>query len=320
MNEIAWIALLVFTGLVFLILALYLHMSKRLQKKAFISKVECYAAVEPNVKEETGRTDRVRENYFSRFAGKLAPLSKPKSEEELGHRRRKLSMAGYRRPGQLVLFYAAKVMLAVIVPVCLMIAHVMFDLFESQTALGVMTILCAVAGFYLPDFFIHLAVQRRQEKIRLGFPDALDLMVVCVEAGMGLDQTIKRIADEMKLSHSVISEEFGLMNLEMRAGRSRQDAMHNLAARTGVEDVRSLVTLLIQTEKFGTSIAQALRVHSDSMRTKRRQKAEEMAIKLPVKMLFPLILCIFPALFVVIVGPAVIKIYRAIIQTHLGGG
>jgi len=319
MNEIAWIALLVFTGLVFLILALYLHMSKRLQKKAFISKVERYATVEPAVKEETSRADHVRENYFFRFAGKLAPLSKPKSEEELGHRRRKLSMAGYRRPGQLVLFYAAKVMLAVIVPVCLITAHVLFDLFESQTTLGVMTILCAVAGFYLPDFFIHLAVQRRQDKIRLGFPDALDLMVVCVEAGMGLDQTIKRIADEMKLSHSVISEEFGLMNLEMRAGRSRQDAMHNLASRTGVEEVRSLVTLLIQTEKFGTSIAQALRVHSDSMRTKRRQKAEELAIKLPVKMLFPLILFIFPALFVVIIGPSIIKIYRAIIQVNLGG-
>ena len=320
MNEIAWIALLIFAGLVFLILAMYLHMSKRLQKKAFISKVERYATVEPPVKEETSSTEHVRENYFARFAGKLAPLSKPKSEEELGHRRRKLSMAGYRRPGQLVLFYGAKVILAVLVPACLMMGQIMFDLFESQTALGVMTILCAVAGFYLPDLFVHFAIRRRQEKIRLAFPDALDLMVVCVEAGMGLDQSIKRIADEMKLSHSVISDEFGLMNLEMRAGRSRQDAMHNLSARTGVEEVRSLVTLLIQTEKFGTSIAQALRVHSDSMRTKRRQKAEEMAIKLPVKMLFPLILCIFPALFVVIVGPAAIKIYRAIIQTNLGGG
>jgi len=320
MNEIAWIALLIFTGLVSLILGLYMQLMNRRQKQALISKVEKYATVEPVAREEQRQMKSGRDNLFARFAGKLAPLSQPKSEEELGYRRRKLSMAGYRRQGHLIIFYGAKVILAVIVPVCLMTVHVMFDLFESQTTLGVMTILCAVAGFYLPDLFVHFAIRRRQEKIRLSFPDALDLMVVCVEAGMGLDQTIKRIADEMKLSNSVISDEFGLMNLEMRAGRSRQDAMHNLATRTGVEDVRSLVTLLIQTEKFGTSIAQALRVHSDSMRTKRRQKAEEMAIKLPVKMLFPLILFIFPALFVVIVGPAAIKIYRAIIQSTIGGG
>jgi len=319
MSEIAWIALLIFAALIFLILAMYLHMMKRLQKKAFMTKVEKYATVESAVKEETGPTSQAQEKFFTRFAGKLAPLSKPKSEEELGYRRRKLSMAGYRRQGHLIIFYGAKVILAVLLPACLVMGQIIFNLFESQTVLGVMTILCAVAGFYLPDLLIQYAIKRRQEKIRLGFPDALDLMVVCVEAGMGLDQTIKRIADEMKLTNTAISDEFGLMNLEMRAGRSRQDAMHNLAERTGIEEVRSLVTLLIQTEKFGTSIAQALRVHSDSMRTKRRQKAEEMAIKLPVKMLFPLILFIFPALFVVIVGPAAIRIYRAIIQSNFGG-
>jgi tight adherence protein C len=135
---------------------------------------------------------------------------------------------------------------------------------------------------------------------------------------MGLDQAIKRVADEMKLNYRIISEEFGQMNMELRAGRSRQDAMRNLAARTDVEDVTSLVTLLIQTDKFGTSIAQALRVHSDSMRTKRRQLAEERAMKLPVKLLFPLILLIFPALFVAVIGPGAIKIYRAIIQSSGG--
>jgi len=275
MSEIAWIALLIFAALIFLILAMYLHMMKRLQKKAFMTKVEKYATVESAVKEETGPTSQAQEKFFTRFAGKLAPLSKPKSEEELGYRRRKLSMAGYRRQGHLIIFYGAKVILAVLLPACLVMGQIIFNLFESQTVLGVMTILCAVAGFYLPDLLIQYAIKRRQEKIRLGFPDALDLMVVCVEAGMGLDQTIKRIADEMKLTNTAISDEFGLMNLEMRAGRSRQDAMHNLAERTGIEEVRSLVTLLIQTEKFGTSIAQALRVHSDSMRTKRRQKAEE---------------------------------------------
>ena len=172
----------------------------------------------------------------------------------------------------------------------------------------------ALAGFYGPDVWVRLAIARRQEQITNGFPDALDMMVVCVEAGMGLDQAIKRVADEMKLNYRIISDEFGLMNLELRAGRSRQDAMRNLAARTDVEDVKSLVTLLIQTDRFGTSIAQALRVHSDSMRTKRRQRAEEKAMKLPVKLLFPLLLFIFPSLFVAVIGPGAIQIYRVLIK------
>jgi tight adherence protein C len=155
----------------------------------------------------------------------------------------------------------------------------------------------------------------RQEKILVGFPDALDLMVVCVEAGLGLDAAINRVGEEMKVSNALLSEEFRLLGLELRAGKTRRDALKNLGLRTGLEEVKSLMTLLIQTDKFGTSIAQALRVHSDSMRTKRYQRAEEMAAKLPVKLVFPLILFIFPALFVVIVGPAVIKIFRVLLPS-----
>jgi tight adherence protein C len=151
-----------------------------------------------------------------------------------------------------------------------------------------------------------------------GFPDALDLMVVCVEAGMGLDAAINRVGEEMKLRNAVVSEEFRLMGLELRAGKLRRDALRNLGIRTGLDDVKSLMTLLIQTDKFGTSVAQALRVHSDSMRTKRYQKAEEIAAKLPVKLVFPLILFIFPSLFVVIIGPAVIRIFRVLLPA-LGG-
>jgi tight adherence protein C len=145
-------------------------------------------------------------------------------------------------------------------------------------------------------------------------------MVVCVEAGMGLDQAMKRISEEMQTTHKTISDEFAQMSLEMRAGRSRSDAMRNLADRTGVEDVKTLVTLLIQTDKFGTSIAQALRTLSNSMRIKRRQRAEELAMKLPVKLLFPLILFIFPSLFVIIIGPGAIQIYRTLIKTSVGTG
>ncbi len=147
-----------------------------------------------------------------------------------------------------------------------------------------------------------------------GFPDALDLLAVCVEAGMGLDAAIKRVGEEMRLSNKVLSDEFGLLNLEMRAGKERKEAMRSMADRIDLEDVSSWVSLLIQTDKLGTSISQALRIQSDSLRTKRSQRLEEMAAKIPVKLLFPTIFCIFPSLFLVILGPAVIRILRMLAQ------
>jgi tight adherence protein C len=144
----------------------------------------------------------------------------------------------------------------------------------------------------------------------VGLPDGLDMLVVCVEAGMGLDAAINRVGEEMKASNKVLSDELKLVTLELRAGKHRQEALRNLAQRTDLEDLSSLVSLLVQTDKFGTSIAQALRVYSDSMRTKRYQRAEEIAAKIAVKLTFPLILFIFPSLFVVILGPAMIRIYR----------
>jgi tight adherence protein C len=151
-----------------------------------------------------------------------------------------------------------------------------------------------------------------------GFPDALDLMVVCVEAGMGLDSTITRVSREMELTHKILSEELQIYNFEMRAGKLRRDALKNLAMRTDLPEISNLATLLIQTDKFGTSIGQALKVYSDTMRTQRFQRAEEKAAKLPVKLIFPLILFIFPALFVVILGPAAINVYRVIIKGGIG--
>jgi tight adherence protein C len=173
----------------------------------------------------------------------------------------------------------------------------------------------ALLGFYLPDLYLKLLIRWRKEQIVQGFPDALDLLVVCVEAGMGLDAAISRVSEEISMSSRVISEEFRILNLELRAGKSRLEALRNLGTRTDVEEVRSFATLLIQTDRFGTSVAQALRVHSDAMRTQRYQRAEELAGKIPVKMMFPLILFIFPAIFVVVVGPAAIQIYHSII-TH----
>ena len=169
---------------------------------------------------------------------------------------------------------------------------------------------CVGAGYILPDFMLSKRVSARQEKIQLALPDALDLLVVCVEAGLGLDQAILKTSEELRVTHTDICDELNLVNLELRAGKPRKDALKNLADRTGVEDVMGLVSMLIQTDRFGTSVAQSLRVHSDSLRTKRRQRAEERAHKVSVKLVFPLVFLIFPAMFVIILGPGIIKIMQ----------
>jgi len=170
----------------------------------------------------------------------------------------------------------------------------------------------ALLGYYLPDIWLRQKTDKRKEKILNALPDALDLLVVCVEAGMGLDSAIGRVAKDSQDGSPELSDELHFMTLELRAGKSRRDALKNLSLRTNLDEVKSLVTLLIETEKFGTSMAEALRVYSDSYRIQRQQRAEEVAAKLPVKLLIPLGLCIFPALFVVILGPAFISIYRAL--------
>jgi len=165
-------------------------------------------------------------------------------------------------------------------------------------------------GFFLPRFFLKRAMKERQRRIRLGLPDALDLTVICVEAGLALDQAMMRVGEDLQHAHPELSGEFHLFNLETRAGKPRAEALRNLAARTGVDDVRGLVGTLIQTDRFGTSVAQALRVHSDSLRPERRQRAEEQAAKTTVKMIIPLVLFVLPSLIFVTVGPAVFPLMR----------
>jgi tight adherence protein C len=164
----------------------------------------------------------------------------------------------------------------------------------------------------LPGMILARKAKRRQHRIRLGLPDALDLLVVSVEAGLGLDQAIQRVGAELAFAHPDLCDELRLINLELRAGKARPDALHNLAERTGLDDIRELVTMLVQTDKFGTSVAQSLRVHSETVRTKRRQRAEEAAAKIGVKMVFPLVLCIFPAIYVVTLGPAAIRFMQVL--------
>jgi tight adherence protein C len=236
-----------------------------------------------------------------------APLQ-PKNELEASRLRAKLAAAGFRGEASASFFLGLKfagLMAGLLVSGVTLTALASFDR-QSLMYGGVL----AGALFYLPDIIVYLISRRRREAIFLGLPDALDLMVVCVEAGLGLDQAMRKVAEEMKKSYPVIAEEFGLANFQLQMGRHKADVLHELGMRSGVDDLRTLAAILIQADKFGSSIAQALRVQSDSMRTRRRQLAEEKAAKTAVKLIFPLVLFIFPGIFVVLVGPAAITMVR----------
>jgi tight adherence protein C len=254
-------------------------------------------------------------NQLLSIVGSLGGRVKPKTEGELSHLRKKFLKAGYRRENVTATFFGVKTFMAILLAAGFILVRLMILKTLPPLHFLLLFVLFALIGFYLPDLWLRIRIDRRKEEIFRGFPDALDLLVVCVEAGVGLDAAINRVGEEMKLSNKVLSDEFRVLSLELRAGKSRHDALRNLALRTDMEDVSSFVTLLIQTDKFGTSVAQALKVHSDFMRTRRRQRAEEIAAKLPVKLVFPLILFIFPALFVAIIGPAVIRIFRILLPT-----
>jgi tight adherence protein C len=248
--------------------------------------------------------------HFMRVIGRLGSFAKPKKEAEQGHLNQRFLRAGYRMRGAVIAFFGFKVFFAILFPCLLYVAILSLQKPFTSLHVSLSLIVAAIMGFYLPDGWLKFVTLRRQEMLEKGFPDALDLLVVCVEAGMGLDQAISRVSEEMRLTNRVISDEFKVLNLELRAGMARRDALRNLAFRCGIADVNSLVTLMIQTDKYGTRVAQTLRVYSDSMRMKRYQKAEELAHKLPVKLVFPLILFIFPSLFVAIIGSALVQLYR----------
>jgi tight adherence protein C len=242
----------------------------------------------------------------------LNPLSKalPVSPTDVSQTRAWLIQAGYRDPQHVSIFFGTRVLFAIIG----LSAVVAFTGFDSLLLLVGIPAL----GFFIPRFFLKRMMRQRQMRIRLGLPDALDLTVICVEAGLALDQALMRVGEDLRYAHPELSAEFHLFNLETRAGKPRVEALRNLAARTGVDDVRALVGTLVQTDRFGTSVAQALRVHSDSLRTERRQRAEEQAAKTTVKMIIPLVLFVLPSLIFVTVGPAIIQLMRVL--RPMGGG
>ncbi|MDI6853745.1 MAG: type II secretion system F family protein [Deltaproteobacteria bacterium] len=238
-----------------------------------------------------------------------------KCEEKLGiHRsgtkvkelKKTLVQAGIYSDRAVSMFFGAKLGLALGLPILsmpLILGKVLPGALKAPVIMGLLAV-----GYFFPTFILNRLVEARQKKITEGLPDALDLLVVCVEAGQGLNAALKRVAEDLKLSNPALSKELGLVNLEINAGLERETALRNLAERTGVEDVSSLCSMLIQSDRFGTSMAQALKVQSEMLRTTRRQRLEELAAKTPVKLVFPLLLFIFPALMVVIIGPAAIRI------------
>jgi tight adherence protein C len=245
--------------------------------------------------------------FFGRLGGLLAP-AKPKDFSSI---RLKYLRAGIRITNAASVFWGVKIFLAVTLPTIFLLSRLYVFKLMTYQATMLTAILIALLGFYLPDIWLRYKTDKRREKILKSLPDSLDLLVVCVEAGMGLDAAINRVARETKLNSPELSDELHLTTLEMRAGKRRQDTLRNLALRTSLDELNNLVTLLIQTDKFGTNIADALRTYSDFYRTERQQKAEELAAKLPVKLIFPLMFFIFPSLMLAILGPALIAIYKS---------
>jgi tight adherence protein C len=235
----------------------------------------------------------------------LDPLSKalPLSPSEVSRTRAWLIQAGYRDARHLSMYVGSRVGMAIFgLVIVLAIGNSSLFLLVGVPAFG----------FFLPRFVLKRLIKKRQHLITIGLPDALDLTVICVEAGLALDQAMQRVGEDLRHAHPELSDEFHLVNLEMRAGKPRSEALRNLSERTGVNDIRALVGTLVQTDRFGTSVAQALRVHSDSLRTERRQRAEEQAAKTTIKMVIPLVLFVLPSIIFVTLGPAVIQLIRTL--------
>ena len=254
-----------------------------------------------------------RESLFNETATPAAMRVRqylPKSPKEMKRLEKSLAGAGYHGAWPAIALSVVQLVSAVA-----MFASVMKLLGSAALLLAV---IAAAFGYYAPTFWLSRAIEKRKTEIRNGLADAIDLMIVCIEAGSGLDQAISRVADELAIPYPALAQELDLIGGETRAGKPRLEAFKNFAERTKVDDVRSLVAMLVQTDRFGTSIGQALRTHADTSRTKRRQRAEEKAAKLGIKLLFPLIFCLFPAFYVVVLGPSMIRIWRELINGALG--
>jgi tight adherence protein C len=258
--------------------------------------------------------------WIERVARVVKPLTKlsvPEEGWEKSALRTRFMNAGWRNPASPAVYFAAKSALALLLPACAALVLLGTAHLEGNGLL-LLLLFVATLGYYLPNFVLRRVVQRRQLEVFESIPDALDLLTVCVEAGLSLERALVKVATEIGIKSPVLAQELQLMLMEMRAGFSKEKALRNLALRTGVDDVDVLVAMLVQSERFGTSVGDALRVHSDNLRTKRRMLAEECAAKISLKLMFPLIFFIFPTLLMVLMGPAMIQIAHTLLPALSG--
>ena len=301
-----------FLSIFLLFMGVLFYFRQRASKVRFVERI-----AQGEERGEISNTGASSSKTAGRLLNSLGSLGKrfiTEGSQEHSQMRAKFLQAGMRAQNAVYVFWGIRFFLGILFPGSFFLLRVaVFEVISFPMTIAI-AVLLASFGFYLPEIWLRVMIARRKEEISRGFADVLDLLVVCVEAGMGLDAAINRVGQEMRRSNKAWSDELNVYNLELRAGKSRRDALKRLAVRTDIEDVNSFTTSLIQTDKFGTSLAQALRVYSDAFRTKRYQRAEEKAAKLPVKLVFPAILFIFPALFVAIAGPAAIRVYQVLIQ------
>ena len=272
------------------------------------------------IRDLSGSDFRAISSEWERRAGpmlsSLKGFSMPTEESKIQPVRSMFVSAGYRGDLPVLLYFATKTLLTFLLPLLYLLTVFFSKGPADLTHVAFYTVLLAAFGYYAPDVYVKHQKKVRQEEIFLAFPDALDLMRVCVSAGLGLDAAIARVGKEIEMNSVALAEEFRELNLELRAGMSRQEALRSMAERTGVEDVSSLVAMLIQSERFGTSVSESLKVHADSLRIKRKMMAQEAAGKIPVKLTIPMILCIFPGIFIVILGPAIVSLMRMGAGSH----
>ncbi len=264
---------------------------------------------------EAGAEWRVK---VARIVAPMAWLSTPKEGWEASNFRVRFMHAGLRGPGWPVIFFGAKTFLTLALPGLLLLYRSMADVSTATQFTLFSLLFLAALGYYLPNLVMMMMIHFRQRELQEALPDAVDLMRVCVEAGLGLDAAMNRAGEEMDMRSHALASELNLVTLDLRVGSTRERALQNFALRTGVDDVATFVTILLQSEHFGTNVAESLRILSDTMRVQRQVRAEERAAKIPLKLLFPLIFLIFPSLFVVLMGPAVISIYRVLLPTMAG--
>ncbi len=310
-----FLGLLAILSLGLVIYGLRPHKENKRQKMMDRLRNQTHSTTKIDSKKASRKTSATK-SLLAKAAPALSKPSMPQSEEARSNVRLKLSNAGFRGQQTPAIFLASKTAVGIALALIGLGGALAMRL-SGRNILG-LTVFAGALGLMLPNLWLALAIKSRKEKIRYGMPDSLDLMVVTIEAGLGLDAALRRVSEEMKAVHPELSEELVLTSLETQMGLSRSESLHNLALRTDISEMKSLTAILIQAERFGTSIAQAVRTHADSMRVKRSQQAEERAAKTAVKLILPLILFIFPALFVVLAGPAMMKLFETLSSISMG--